>query len=154
VDKQLDDYYWMQKAIQQAQLAESIGEVPVGAVLVKDNQIVGTGRNQVISLNDPSAHAEVQALRTAGDYINNYRIVDATMYVTLEPCMMCVGAMVHARIKRLVFGAYDYKTGMATTQDNCFDKTYHNHQVEVLGGVLEQECADILKVFFRKKREL
>jgi len=154
VDKQWDDYYWMQKAIQQAQLAESIGEVPVGAILVKDNQIVGTGRNQVISLNDPSAHAEVQALRAAGDYIKNYRIVDATMYVTLEPCMMCVGAMVHARIKRLVFGAYDHKTGMATTQDNCFDKTYHNHQVEVLGGVLEQECADILKAFFRKKREL
>jgi len=153
VDNQLNtDEYWMKKAIAMARLAAKIDEVPVGAVLVKDNQVIGCGHNQVISKNDASAHAEVQTLRDAGNNIDNYRIINTTLYVTLEPCMMCIGAMIHARITRLVFGAYDSKTGLATTRDHCFDKDYHNHRVEVRGGVLETECAQLLKGFFKSKR--
>lgn len=150
--EQYSDEYWMQQAIQQAQLAEVQGEVPVGAILVKDDQIIGKGYNLVISNNDPSAHAEIQAIRDACKNIQNYRIIDSTLYVTLEPCMMCVGAIVHARISETIFGAYDPKTGMAGTQDNCFDKPYHNHQVEIQGGVLKEQCAEMLREFFRKKR--
>lgn len=152
VSEPYSDEYWMHQAMQQALLAESQGEVPVGAIIVKDNQVIGKGHNLVISNHDPSAHAEIQAIRDAGQSIENYRIIDSKLYVTLEPCMMCVGAIVHARISKIVFGAYDHKTGMAGTQDNCFDKPYHNHKVEVLGGVLEDDCADMLRAFFRKKR--
>lgn len=149
---EFDNNYWMQQAIEMAKKAEQSDEVPVGAVIVKDNKIIGTGHNQVINNNDATAHAEIQAIRNAGKKIDNYRIVNSKLYVTLEPCMMCVGAIVHARISEIIFGAYDPKTGMAGTQDNCFEKPYHNHQVEIQGGVLEAECAELLKVFFRRKR--
>jgi tRNA(adenine34) deaminase len=144
----------MSKAIEQALKAESIGEVPVGAVIVKNNDLIATGYNQVITLNDSSAHAEVMALRNAGSNIGNYRLVDTTMYVTLEPCMMCAGAMVHARISRLVFGAFDQKTGVINSRDDCFDKPYHNHRVEYQGGVLQDECSQLLKEFFKQRRSL
>ncbi len=145
--------YWMSQAIDCAKQAELIGEVPVGAIIVKENQIIGRGYNQVISQSDASAHAEIQAIKNTGKNLNNYRLVETTLYVTLEPCMMCVGAIVHARIKQVVFGAYDKKTGMAGTCENCFDKPYHNHQVETLGGVLEQECAQLLQNFFKTRRK-
>ncbi len=150
--EQYSDEYWMQQAMKQAQLAQAQDEVPVGAILVKDNQMIGKGHNLVISNNDPSAHAEIQAIRDAGKNIKNYRIIQSKLYVTLEPCMMCVGAIVHARISEIIFGAYDPKTGMAGTQDNCFDKSYHNHKVTIVGGILELDCARQLKMFFKKKR--
>jgi tRNA(adenine34) deaminase len=142
----------MAKAIECAKQAELIDEVPVGAVIVKDNQIIGSGFNQVISQNDATAHAEIQAIKNTGKTIDNYRLVNTTLYVTLEPCMMCVGAIVHARINQVVFGAYDKKTGMAGTCENCFEKPYHNHQVKVQGGVFEQDCAHLLQEFFKKRR--
>ncbi len=145
--------FWMKKAMDCAKQAELIDEVPVGAVIVKDNEMIGYGYNQVISLNDASAHAEIQAIKNTGKSINNYRLVNTTLYVTLEPCMMCVGAIVHARISQVVFAAYDKKTGMAGTCENCFDKPYHNHQVEVQGGVLEKDCANLLQRFFKKRRQ-
>jgi len=148
------DEYWMIKAIEMAEKACEIGEVPVGAVLVKNNEMIGYGYNKVITNNDSTAHAEVQAIRNAGAQLNNYRLVDTKLYVTLEPCMMCVGAIIHARIRQIIFGAYDPKTGMAVTKDNCFDKPYHNHNVLITGGVLENECANLLKSFFKKKRAL
>jgi tRNA(adenine34) deaminase len=149
----LDDIHWMKQAIEMAQKALIIDEVPVGAVIVKDNKVIGSGYNQVISTNDATAHAEIQAIRSAGHDISNYRVIESTLYVTMEPCMMCVGAIVHARIDRIVFGAYDHKTGMALTRDSCFDKPYHNHKVRVFGGVLELNCASLLKDFFRMKRQ-
>ena len=150
----MDDKYWMQKSIHMASQAEAIDEVPVGAIIVRNNEIIGSGYNQVITNSDASAHAEIQAIRNAGKFIKNYRIIDTTLYVTLEPCMMCVGAMVHARINKIVFGAYDPKTGMAGTKDNCFEKPYHNHSVEIIGGVLELDCSRQLKAFFKKKRTI
>ena len=150
--KNNSDEYWMQHAITNAHTSEQSDEVPVGAVIVKNNEIIGHGFNFMITKNDASAHAEIQALRSAGENIQNYRIIGSTLYVTLEPCMMCVGAMVHARIDRVVFGAYDHKTGMAITKDTCFDKHYHNHKIAVQGGVLEEECAGLLKDFFKKRR--
>jgi len=149
-----DDEYWMKQAIIMAAKAENIDEVPVGAIIVKDNKIIGEGFNQVISTNDATAHAEIQAIRNAGKQIDNYRIVDTKLYVTLEPCMMCVGAIIHARISDIIFGAFDPKTGMAGTKDNCFEKPYHNHQVNIKGGVLELDCARQLKNFFKNKRLL
>lgn len=146
------DEFWMKQAIINARISEKIDEVPVGAVIVKNNEVIGNGYNLMITNNDASAHAEIQALRSAGERLNNYRVVDATLYVTLEPCMMCVGAMVHARLNRVVFGAFDHKTGMVITKDTCFDKDYHNHKIEVQGGILEMECSGLLKDFFKKKR--
>ena len=138
--------------MESAKQAESIDEVPVGAIIVKGNKIIGSGYNQVISQNDASAHAEIQAIRNTGLKLNNYRLVDTTLYVTLEPCMMCVGAIVHARISQVVFGAFDKKTGMAGTCENCFDNPNHNHQVKIKGGVLEKNCAQLLRCFFKLKR--
>lgn len=148
-----NDQHWMKLAIENAKKALHKKEVPVGALIVKGNEVLGNGYNQMITNNDCTAHAEIQAIRAAGDLIGNYRIVNTTLYVTLEPCMMCVGAIVHARINRVVFGAYDFKTGMAETKDNCFEKDYHNHRVKVTGGILEKQCAGLLKDFFRVKRK-
>jgi len=142
----------MAQAVECAKQAELIDEVPVGAIIVKDDKIIGSGYNQVISNHDASAHAEVQAIRNTGKNMKNYRLVDTVLYVTLEPCMMCVGAIVHARIGQIVFGAFDKKTGMAGTCENCFDKPYHNHQVEIVGGVLEQDCSQLLQQFFKYRR--
>jgi len=147
------DTYWMQQAIELARKAASEDEVPVGAVLVKDNQLISEGWNQPIQNNDPSAHAEMLAIRNAGQILENYRLIDTTLYVTLEPCSMCVGAIIHARVKRLVFGAYDSKTGAAGTAINLITDAVHNHKVEVSGGVLQEECKRLLQDFFRKKRE-
>lgn len=148
------DQYWMQKAIQLARKAEAENEVPVGAVIVKDNQLIAEGWNRLIQFHDPTSHAEIIAIRNAGQALNNYRLIDTTLYVTLEPCSMCVGAMIHARIKRLVFAAFDPKTGATGSAIELIQSEKHNHQIEFMGGVLESDCRDMLRDFFRKKRLL
>jgi tRNA(adenine34) deaminase len=150
---QTNDEHWMQQALLLAERAEQQDEVPVGAIIVKDNQLIAEGWNQPIQSHDPSAHAEMQAMRAGGKVLSNYRLVDTTLYVTLEPCSMCVGAMVHARVKRVVFGAYDVKTGACGSATNLADAAYHNHKIEVRGGVLEDECRERLQAFFRRKRQ-
>ena len=147
-----DDEHWMRKAMELAAVAESMDEIPVGAVVVKDDQMVGEGYNASISLNDPSAHAEMMAIRQAGDTVNNYRLVDCTLYVTLEPCPMCAGLLVHSRIKRLVFGASDLKTGAAGSVMNLVQNDNLNHQIEVTQGVLAQACSQQLSAFFKRRR--
>ncbi len=147
------DIKWMQHAIKLAQHAESIDEVPVGAVLVKDNQLIAEGWNQPISSNDPSAHAEVVALRAAAQALNNYRLVDTTLYITLEPCAMCAGALMHARVKRVVFGASDPRTGAAGSVFNILNSTELNHIIDIQQGVLQQECSALLTRFFKNKRK-
>ena len=142
----------MRHAIALAAKAEQQGEVPVGAVVVKNGEIVAEGWNQMISLNDPSAHAEMQAMRAAAAKLGNYRLPDCTLYVTLEPCSMCAGAMVHSRIARLVFGTVDAKTGAAGSVLNLVQHRQFNHQVEIVSGVLAQECAAQLSGFFQRRR--
>jgi tRNA(adenine34) deaminase len=146
------DEAWMRHALRLAQRAESLGEVPVGAVLAKDNSCLAEGWNSPIASHDATAHAEINALREAGKRIANYRLVDTTLYVTLEPCVMCMGAIVHARIKRLVFGAYDPKRGAVCNALNLADADFLNHIVSWQGGVLEAECSGLLKDFFRGRR--
>ncbi|CAA6808284.1 MAG: tRNA-specific adenosine-34 deaminase (EC [uncultured Thiotrichaceae bacterium] len=146
------DEDWMQHALSLADKAEAMGEVPVGAVLVKDGQMAGEGWNQPITLHDPSAHAEVMAIRNAGKAIENYRLPNTTLYVTLEPCTMCSGLMIHSRIQRIVFGAYDPKTGAAGSVFDTLIDERHNHTIEVVGGILETECSNHLKAFFKKRR--
>jgi tRNA(adenine34) deaminase len=147
------DEHFMRLAIDQARLAEQQGEVPVGALLVKDDEVIARAFNQVISLNDPSAHAEIQVLKAAGQVLNNYRLIDCILYVTLEPCVMCTGAMIHARIGRLVFGAHDPKTGVISSVDQLPEKTYHNHRFEVTEGVLGETCGQQLSDFFKRRRK-
>jgi tRNA(adenine34) deaminase len=148
-----NDNYWMELALQQAQLAAEQGEVPVGAVLVDEgNNLLACGHNQPISANDPTAHAEVIALREAAKKLQNYRLVNSTLYVTLEPCVMCVGAMVHARVKRLVYGAVEYKTGAIESACQLLQTTSFNHSIEVSSGVLQEACATILSDFFAQRR--
>lgn len=143
----------MEQALQQAQLAAAMGEVPVGAVLVdENNQLLACGHNQPISASDPTAHAEVMVLRDAAKKLNNYRLVNSTLYVTLEPCAMCVGAMIHARVKRLVYGAVEYKTGAIESACQLLQTTRFNHSIEVTSGVLQHECAEILSDFFAARR--
>ena len=148
----MTDEDWMRCAMTLAANAEQQGEVPVGAVLVKDGKMIAEGWNQMISLNDPSAHAEMQAIRAASAVIANYRLPDCTLYVTLEPCSMCAGAMVHSRIKRLVFGATDLKTGAAGSVLNLVQHSQFNHQLDVSGGVLAEQCAAQLSGFFQRRR--
>jgi len=147
------DIKWMQHALKLARHAESIDEVPVGAVIVKDNEIVSEGWNQPITSNDPTAHAEVIALRGAAQVLQNYRLVDTTLYVTLEPCAMCAGALIHARVTRVVFGATDPRTGAAGSVFDILTTKKLNHMVEIEQGVLEPECAQLLKQFFKNKRK-
>ncbi len=142
----------MHEALRLARRAEAGQEVPVGAVVVYQDQIVGQGCNRSITDIDPSAHAEVVAMRAAAKHFNNYRLPDATLFVTLEPCVMCVGAMLHARIKRLVFGAHDPKTGASGSVFDLLADPRHNHAVEVTGGVLEPECSQLLRDFFKNRR--
>jgi len=142
----------MRYAIRLAQRAEQQGEVPIGAIIVKDNECIAEGWNVPIASHDPTAHAEVVALRKAGTEIQNYRLCDTTLYVTLEPCVMCMGAISHARINRLVFGAFDTKRGAVCSVLNLTDAGFLNHRVSWSGGVLETECSDILKEFFRARR--
>ena len=146
------DLEFMQLALVEAQKARALGEVPVGAVLVSDNQVIATGHNQPINNNDPSAHAEVVTLRVAGQNLSNYRLPNTTLYVTLEPCMMCCGAIMHARISRVVYGAADAKTGCVHSVLNLFDNPQLNHHTMVEGGVLAEECAKVLKDFFKERR--
>ena len=142
----------MARALALAGKAEAIGEVPVGAVLVRDDLLVAEGWNQPISGHDPTAHAEVVALRAAGELLENYRLGSTTLYVTLEPCLMCVGAIVHARVERLVFGATDPKSGAVTSLYRGFELAGLNHQVTVTAGIMATECGAILKDFFRARR--
>lgn len=146
------DAHFMRLAVQQAIRAQQAGEVPVGAVLVRDGVVVGTGYNHPIGLHDPSAHAEMMALRDGAASLENYRLPGCTMYVTLEPCAMCAGAMLHARLERVVFGAADPKTGVAGSVLNLFDQTQLNHQTSVVGGVLANECSQMLSSFFAQRR--
>ncbi len=152
VEQVYSDEYWMRQALDAALVAEKNNEVPVGAVLVKDNQLISTANNSPISLNDPCAHAEVLAIRNAAQSVDNYRLPGTTLYVTLEPCMMCAGAMMHARIEKLVFGAYDEKTGVAGSCFNWIGDEKQLHKIKVQGGVLEEDCRELLQNFFRQKR--
>lgn len=144
--------HWMREALELARRAEAGGEVPVGSVIVRGEEIVGRGWNRTISLNDPSAHAEILALREAGERLANYRLPGCTLYVTLEPCAMCIGAMIHARIDHLVYGARDPKTGAAGGRYDLLDLAAHNHAIEVEGGCLGEDSGAMLQAFFRARR--
>ena len=148
-----EDLTWMKHALTLADKAESIGEVPVGACVVLNGELIGEGYNTPITDNDPSAHAELRAVKEAASKVQNYRLIDATLYVTLEPCSMCAGMLVHARVKRVVFGAKDAKTGAAGSVMNLLQHPALNHQIEVVSGVLADECANKLSDFFRKRRK-
>ena len=147
------DLQFMARALDLARHAQANGEVPVGALLVKDNQIISEGWNQPIGTHDPSAHAELLAMREAARQVKNYRLLDTTLYVTLEPCAMCAGAMVHARVKRLVYAAADPRAGAAGSIFNIVQHEALNHRMEVVGGVMETECATLLREFFRTRRQ-
>lgn len=146
------DQYFMQQALVLAKQAADAQEVPVGAIVVSGSQVIGSGSNQPILRHDPAAHAEIIALRAAADRIKNYRLVGATMYVTLEPCIMCAGAMVHARISRLVYGAADPKTGAVLSQMRVLDQSFLNHRVSYTGGLMQDECGLLLREFFQQRR--
>lgn len=146
----MNDHYWMQIAFEQALLAQAEGEVPVGAVLVsKENQLIGLGRNFTQSSNDPSDHAEMRAIRQASQHLKNHRLLDTTLYVTLEPCAMCSGLLVHARIRRLVFAARDFKAGAAGSVYNLLQGYPLNHKVQIDEGVMQAECSLLLTNFFK-----
>ncbi len=146
------DPYFMSRALELASKAGLDGEVPVGAVIVKDNEIIAEGWNRPISTSDPTAHAEIIAMRAAATVLNNYRLLDCTLYVTLEPCAMCAGAMVHARVKRLVYGATDPRAGAAGTIFNITDHAALNHRLDVTSGVMMEECGTLLRNFFQARR--
>ena len=147
------DEFWMRHALALAGRAEAEGEVPVGAVLVLDGRVIGEGWNRSIGRHDPTAHAEIMALRQGGMVIGNYRLINTTLYVTLEPCVMCAGAMIHGRVGRLVFGARDEKTGAAGSLCDVLRHPGMNHHIEIADGVLAHECAARLSDFFRARRE-
>jgi tRNA(adenine34) deaminase len=147
-----NDEFWMRHALTLAQRAWDEGEVPVGAVLVHHGQVIGEGWNRPIGHHDPTAHAEIMAIRQGGKVIENYRLIDTTLYVTLEPCVMCAGAMVHGRVGRLVFGARDAKTGAAGSLMDVLGHPGMNHQVKIEQGILAEECAALLSDFFRQRR--
>src|SRR5688572_16318823 len=142
----------MSLALDEAHRAHEAGEVPVGAVVVLDAEVIGAGFNQPISSHDPTAHAEIVALRAAAARLGNYRLTGATLYVTVEPCLMCVGAMVHARIGLVVFGAAEPKAGAVTSMTRAHELPYLNHRLQVLGGVLEGECREVMQGFFKTRR--
>ncbi len=148
-----DDYYFMDRALKQAQLAYKKGEVPVGAIVVKDGQIISRGYNLRESTNDPTAHAELIAMKRASKKLDSWRLTGCTLYVTLEPCPMCSGVIVNSRIDRVVFGAYDQKAGCCTTLYHLCNDERFNHRAEILGGVNEEKCAKILSDFFKEKRK-
>jgi len=148
----MNDKDWMQHAFELAKKAEAQDEVPVGAIIVYEDRVIGEGWNQPITSNDPTAHAEVMALRDAGGKIGNYRLPNATIYVTLEPCTMCAGAIIHARLSRLVYAADDPKTGACGSVFNLLQTEELNHKVEIEKGVMEEECQSLIQLFFKKKR--
>ncbi|MCQ8878232.1 tRNA adenosine(34) deaminase TadA [Pseudoalteromonas shioyasakiensis] len=153
MNEQFNDQYWMEKALEYAKEAEKLNEIPVGAVLVKGNELIAAGYNRSITDNDPSAHAEMIAIREAGKALQNYRLIDCTLYVTLEPCSMCAGLLVHSRIKRLVFGAFDAKTGSAGSIMNLLQEPKLNHQVEITAAVLADKCGENISAFFKRRRQ-
>ncbi|KTD55608.1 tRNA-specific adenosine deaminase [Legionella santicrucis] len=149
----MNDQYWMRKAYEQAILAQTEGEIPVGAVLVnKENQLLGAGRNLIQKSHDPSGHAEIHAIRQASQLIQNHRLLDTTLYVTLEPCAMCAGLIVHARIRRLVFATRDFKSGAAGSVYNLLQGYPLNHKVQVDEGIMQTQCASLLTEFFKTCR--
>lgn len=147
------DEQWMKIAIGEALLAMDENEVPVGAILVQNNKLIAQAHNRPIKNNDPTAHAEIEVLRKASATLHNYRLPKTTLYVTLEPCAMCIGAMVHARIERVVFGASDYKSGVCGSSANLLSESFFNHMIKADGGVLEKDCQKILKSFFQARRK-
>ncbi len=147
------DEHWMREALTLAELGAAVGEVPVGAVVVYKDRIVGRGYNSPIGRTDPSAHAEILAIRDAARTLGNYRLIDCDLYVTLEPCSMCAGALVHSRIRRLVYGATEPKAGAVVSKDQALQRNSLNHFVELTGGVLAGECSTMLSAFFRRRRE-
>ena len=148
------DEFYMRLALESAQQAYEVGEVPVGAVLVRGDDIIARGFNQPIGLHDPSAHAEILTLRAAGAVLSNYRLPECELFVTLEPCLMCAGAMMHARLRRIVFGASDYKTGVAGSVLDVFDNQQLNHHAAVVGGILADESRALLQRFFKERRAM
>ena len=144
---------WMRKAMQLADYAGEQGEVPVGAILVENDKEIGTGHNHPIESNDPTAHAEIVALRNGSQFKQNYRLPGATLYVTIEPCTMCLGALIHARVELLVFGAREPRAGAIVSNLPLADITHFNHQLEFVEGVLEQECSELMQNFFQRKRD-
>jgi len=152
MDDTAQDRVWMGEALLLARQAGHKEEVPIGAVVVRAGKIIGRGWNRNIALNDPSAHAEIMAMRDAGRTLGNHRLTDCSLYVTLEPCPMCVGAMIHARLARVIYGADDPKTGAAGSVFDLLGHPAHNHVVEVIGGCLAEECSALLKDFFRQRR--
>jgi len=144
---------WMQHALTLAQKAAELGEVPVGAVLVKEDKLLAEGWNQPIAGHDPTAHAEIMAIRQAAQQLNNYRLPGTTLYITLEPCSMCAGAIVHARIERVIFGASEPRAGAAGSVLNLLQNSQFNHQLDVKSGVLAEQCGQLLKDFFRVRRK-
>lgn len=146
------DEQWMQQALLLAQRAQDEGEVPVGAVVVFNDEVIGEGWNKPIASHDPTAHAEIVALRAAADKLGNYRLLDTTLYVTLEPCAMCAASMVHARIRHLVFGATDPKAGAVGSVMNVLDEPAFNHCVNHTGGVLAEDSSELLRAFFKARR--
>lgn len=149
----IDDQAYMRLALQLAQQAAQAGEVPVGAIVVKDGVIIGRGSNAPIGTHDPTAHAEISAMRDAAQHLGNYRLVDCTLYVTLEPCAMCAGAIQHARIAKLVYGASDPKTGACGSIVNLMNEPKLNHHAQMTGGVLATECGMVLSAFFKQRRQ-
>ena len=147
-----NDEKWMRIAIEEANLAMDKNEVPVGAVLVKNDTLIAQAHNKPITKNDPTAHAEIQLLRKAGEQQKNYRLPESTLYVTLEPCTMCFGAMVHARIDRIVYGASDPKTGVCGSRMNLNEENFFNHKISITSGILEKESSKLLKLFFKSRR--
>ena len=146
------DKHFMKAALKAAKKARENGEVPVVAVLVKDDQIISTGQNSPITLNDPTANAEIIALREGGEKLKNYRLIDTILYVTIEPCTMCMGAIMHARVKKLVFGTFDPRAGAAGSLFDFTIENKFNHNVEVKSGILESECRELIQDFFKQKR--
>jgi len=150
----MNDEFYMRKALELAELGANFGEVPVGAIIVLNDEIIGEGFNCSIKNDDPSAHAEVTAIRKACSKICNYRLVGAKLYVTLEPCTMCAGLLIHSRISELVFGTFEPRSGAICSCSQVLAQSFHNHKVQVRFGVLQQECAKILQDFFKRKRSL
>jgi len=153
LNQEEQDLFWMQQAYQLAQRSQEQGEVPVGALVVLGNELIAEGWNRPIQNHDPTAHAEIMALQAAGKRLENYRLIDTTLYVTLEPCPMCAAAMVHARVARVVYAADDLKTGAATSAFQLLNSPRLNHQVEIVSGVMQEACSEMLSDFFKMRRE-
>ncbi len=147
-----EDEKWMKIAINEAKIANDKEEIPVGALIIKGHKIIAKSHNQSILKHDATAHAEIQAIRKAGEFMQNHRLIDTTLYVTLEPCSMCLGAIIHARIKRVVFGAYETKIGVNSTCIDCQKKLINDNQIIIKGGILESDCKNLLQSFFKLRR--